>query len=74
VPDEGMHPFWHLAVEMDLKERIANRKVQRAYLARYGRQDFFDYTRTTPEQDAAMKAISQIVKQENEFSRMSEDH
>jgi hypothetical protein len=74
VGEDGIHPTWHLQAAMNLKESIAMRAQQRAYLARYGRQDYFDQSCSLPELDEAVRAISAVVRQENELSRMTEDH
>lgn len=67
-----MNPIWHLQAELDLRENILDRPKQRAYLARYGRQDFFQ-DRTILELEAAVKAIAEIVSHENELNRVQED-
>lgn len=72
VPDEGIHPYWYLFQEIDLKEMILARPQQRAFLARYGRQDFYE-KRSIPELRAAVHALSEVVNQENELSRLQED-
>lgn len=48
------------------------RPGQRAFLARYGRQDFFA-ERTIVELERAVKEIADIVKEENELNRQTED-
>lgn len=67
-----MNPIWHLQAELELREIILDRPKQRAYLARYGRQDFFQ-ERTIPELEAAVKAVAAIVSEENELNRVQED-
>ncbi len=71
--DCGIHPFWHLFQEIDLREMVLSRPKQRAFLARYGRQDFHSQ-RSIPELTAAVRALSEVVQQENELSRLQEDH
>jgi hypothetical protein len=70
---EGVHPFWHLEVEIDLGRNINDRVEQRAYLARYARQEFFDKTRSIPEIEEAMRAINKIVSEENATSSAREN-
>lgn len=72
VMDEGIHPFWHLIAKIDLRENLLLRNKQKAYLARYGRQDFFA-SRGIVELNSAVRAISEVVQQENEMSRISEE-
>lgn len=67
-------PYWHLRVDLNLRERVLARKEQRAYLARYGRQDMFRRDLSVLDLDAAVAAVSKIVEKENELSRASEDH
>jgi hypothetical protein len=71
-PDEGIHPFWHLGQKIDLKAKILARADQRAYLARYGRQDFFA-DRTIVEIESAVRAISALVGEENALSKAAEN-
>lgn len=72
MDDEGVNPIWHLQAELDLRDIILDRPKQRAYLARYGRQDFFQ-DRTILELEAAVKAVAEIVSHENELNRVQED-
>jgi hypothetical protein len=71
--EDGVHPFWHLFQTIDLKEMVLSRPKQRAFLARYGRQDFYE-RHSIPELVAAVRALSEVVEQENELSRLQEDH
>jgi hypothetical protein len=73
IADEGVHPFWHLFQDIDLREMILSRPKQRAFLARYGRQDFF-VEHPIPVLVAAVRALSEVVQQENEASRLQENH
>lgn len=58
-----------------MREQILARPKQRAYLARYGRQDYFAARdMPIPDIEAAVRAISSVVEQENELSRLKEDH
>ncbi len=66
-------PHWYLDDPIKLLGLPERRVRQRAYLARYGRQDFFDQTRMVIDLDAATRAISQIVSEESALSRMGED-
>lgn len=59
------HPYWHLEAQVDLRERLAVRRQQRAYLARYGRLSLTDDQVTVQELDAYVRAISAIVREEN---------
>jgi len=70
--DEGIHPFWHLAQDIDLRESVLARPVQRAFLARYGRQDYFAQ-RTLVEIESAVREISSLVRKEDELSRHTEE-
>ncbi len=72
----GIHPAWHVVTdsEIDLRERVLSRPRQRAYLARYGRQDYFRHDMTIPELDAAVRNVSDVVSRENEASSIGEDH
>lgn len=73
LPDgEGISPIWHLQTEINLREHILDRPRQRAYLARYGRQDFFQ-DRTVLELEGAVRAVAAIVNEENELNRVQED-
>jgi hypothetical protein len=62
-----------MQVELDIKENILVRVRQRAYLARYGRQDMFA-RRSLVELNRAVSALSEVVQKENELSRAQEDH
>ena len=70
--DEGIHPFWHLSQDVDLRENVLARPSQRAFLARYGRQDFF-VPRTLVEIETAVREVAEIIERENELSRHHED-
>lgn len=72
IVDEGIHPFWHLHQDVDLRRNVLARPGQRAFLARYGRQDFFA-ERTIVELESAVKEIADIVERENELNRTAED-
>lgn len=72
VLDEGIHPFWHLCQDVDLRRNVLARPGQRAFLARYGRQDFFA-ERTLNEIETAVREIVEIVECENELNRTVED-
>lgn len=62
--------FWHLLVEFDPVEELRRRTKQKAYLARYGRQDWFAWEdREVSELDEAVRAIGDIVEAENESNR-----
>lgn len=69
-----LDPTWHLRLEIDLREQILSRPKQRAYLARYGRQDFWKDGLTVISLNAAVRAVSEVVEKENELSRLQEDH
>ncbi len=70
IPGDG----WHLSFHVDWKEIARVRLSQRAYLARYGRQDMNAWRyRPIPELVAAVIAIRDIVRQENALSRAGED-
>lgn len=59
--------FWHLLVDLDPEERLRLRTKQKAYLARYGKQDWFAWEhRETTELDDACREINEIVTGENE--------
>ena len=60
----GIHPFWHLEVELDATEMVANRRRQRAYLARYARCDW-DAPMSVIEIARRVRLVSEIVQQEN---------
>lgn len=70
--DGGIHPFWHLTQDFDLRRVVLERPRQRAFLARYGRQDFFA-ERNVVELERAVRELSEIISRENEMSRTSED-
>lgn len=72
IVDEGIHPSWHLHQDVDLRRNVLARPGQRAFLARYGRQDFFE-ERTIVELETAMREIAEIVERENELNRQVED-
>lgn len=72
ITDEGIHPFWHLHQNIDLRSNVLARPGQRAFLARYGRQDFYE-TRTLVELETAVHEISEIIGRENELNRQAED-
>lgn len=73
IPEEGIHPTWHLKVDWLDRDVLARRVRQRAYLARYGRANVFECDATIPEIEAAVRAISEIVQNENSLTRMTED-
>lgn len=74
VPGTGIHPAWHATVEIDLRERILLRPQQRAYLARYARQDMWRADVSIPEIDLAVRKVSAVVSQENEVTSLGENH
>jgi len=65
---------WFLRVEIDLKDAMLERPRQRAYLARYGRADVL-FRRDLPivELNRAVRQVGEVVKKENELSRVTED-
>lgn len=69
---EGVNPIAHLLDLVDLRENVLSRPKQRAYLARYGRQDFFE-DRTIVELNRATRAISEVVTEENDANQRAEN-
>ena len=66
-------PDWHMRADIDLRENILQRSKQRAYLARYGRQNFFEHGLSILDLNRAVRELSAVVERENELSRMKED-
>ena len=67
-----VHPYWHLEAHIDLEAMMLQRPEQRAYLARYGRQAYFDTGRSIPEIEEAVAAIASVVRAENALNSTKE--
>lgn len=66
--------WWHLVVPFDWRGLLNLRAKQKAYLARYARQDMIRWaSRPVTEIAAAVRAVSEIVHEENAFVSVTED-
>ena len=66
--------FWHLLVEFDPAHMLRERAKQKAYLARYGRQDWYAWEhRDVTDIDEAFREVCEIVRRENERAPSAED-
>ncbi len=62
-----------MRAEIDIRQNVLARAKQRAYLARYGRQDLYRLRESIVELDRAVLSLSEVVNKENELSRAQED-
>ena len=66
-------PGWQF-VEIDPDERLAQRRRQRMYLARYGRQDYYVWEdKDVQELDAAARTLSDILGEESSLAGWEEN-
>lgn len=66
--------YWDQMIRINPTELLSVRTKQKAYLARYGRESFFAWEdRETRELNETFAAISDLIKNENEFSRSQEE-
>lgn len=62
--------YWYAGVRIDPQRILQVRLEQKAYLARYARMDVFQWEhREVGELNVYMKAVSEIIKSENESAR-----
>jgi len=70
-------PFWHIAVAVFMdtpKERLAIRRKQKAFLARYARADMNGWANIPiTALNEQVRAISELLQQETELARANED-
>lgn len=58
--------YWPYLIEIDWEEILRQRTEQKAYLMRYGRQDWFSWEhREVRELKEACDALNEIMKEEN---------
>lgn len=62
--------MWHLFLGLEPAEVLKMRMKQKMYLARYGRQDIYQWEhREVIEIELAMQALTEIVKAENNLGQ-----
>lgn len=58
---DGIWPYWHLLAAIDFRGHVLDRPKQRAFLARYARQDMSEDL-PVPELDLRVSLIAERLK------------
>ncbi len=72
--DSPADAFWHFLIDIDAEAILEYRRLQRAALARYGKQSWTQWDELDIEEmEQAYASVSDLVKRENALSRANED-